>query len=452
MTAVARLMITYFAGTTFLRVVTALGLSAVGGGAAALLYLPPLLGGSGMPSSLSLGAETFLAVLPVFGTLAIVFGASLMPALFARLAASHYVYVLPYGRAKLLLSVFATIVLIATISSATSTVYYVGTPMPLDLVFLRSFVVTALTYSLLYIVLWLTGRSRTSMGLIVGVVVIVATLVLPLRFVAIPSTSLYGPAVACALLWSVFALGFLFAPRLKGTVGQARQALALRAGVATYEGGREIDFVLGTANPWSLALGQIAPILLGTYFLGGFVTAIAPSASTPWLSFLTILSAISGAIASFAATRSRALWLRAHWTRAELFVRVEGAFWRYNCYTLGVLLLMLVALGDYYALPTRTLAFGLGLLALGTTLSTYLGLMVTATLGWGQAVLAAATMLSLMKAAAYVTASATPTLELVALGAALGAAALLFRRLAERRWLKLDWMLCRAEPGVRAAT
>ena len=334
MTAVARLMITYFAGTTLLRVVTALGLSAVGGGAAALLFLPPLLGGIGMPSSLSLGAETFHTLLPVFGTLAIALGASLMPALFARLAASHYAYVLPYGRAKL----------------------------------------------------------------------------------------------------------------------QARQALALREGLATYEGGREIDFVLGTANPWSLALGQIAPILLGTYFLGGFVTAIAPSASTPWFSFLTILSAISGAIASFAATRSRAHWLRAHWTRAELFVRVEGAFWRYNCYTLGVLLLMLVALGDYYALPTRTLAFGLGLLALGTTLSTYLGLMVTATLGWGQAVLAAATMLSLIKAAAYVTASATPQLELVALGAALSAAALLFRRLAERRWLRLDWMLCRAEPSARAAT
>jgi hypothetical protein len=81
---------------------------------------------------------------------------------------------------------------------------------------------------------------------------------------------------------------------------------------------------------WSRSLRSLAA-------LGGehYHPADAPSI---WLFYLTIFSALSGAITSLAATRSRALWLRAHWTRGELFARVEAAFWRHNSYALGVLL------------------------------------------------------------------------------------------------------------------
>jgi hypothetical protein len=131
---------------------------------------------------------------------------------------------------------------------------------------------------------------------------------------------------------------------------------------------------------WSRSLRSLAA-------LGGehYHPADAPSI---WLFYLTIFSALSGAITSLAATRSRALWLRAHWTRGELFARVEAAFWRHNSYALGVLLIVLVAIGTYVGLSTQLLGFGLPLLLLGSAVSTYLGLMMTRGIGWLESVLA----------------------------------------------------------------
>jgi hypothetical protein len=97
------------------------------------------------------------------------------------------------------------------------------------------------------------------------------------------------------------------------------------------------------------------------------------------------------------------------------------------------------------------LAFGMGLLALGVALSTYLGLIVTARVGWRDAILAVAAMLALMATAVYVTAPATATATIVALEAGLAALALFVREVARHRWSRLDWMLCRPEQLVRAS-
>jgi hypothetical protein len=428
MKAVARLMLAYFTGTRLLCVVTVLGVVCVAAGTAALIYLPPLVAQHGLPSRFTLAQETAITMLPVAGMLGVVFGASLMPSMLTRLATSHYAHVLPYGRAKLLASAFCTVALVAAVASATASLYYVHSTFSMRLVFERAFTVCLLAYTLLYVVLWFIGRSH-SIGKLVGLAAAIAVLVLPLRFVATPSIA---PVVT----------------RLKHAFGE-------RFGGASYRGGgREIDFVLGTANPWPLALGQIAPVLIAGYYLRGFVpVGFAPNEATPhpWLFFVTILSVVSGAMTSVAATRSRALWLRADWTRDELFARVERAFWSSSCFALGVLFVALVVIGTYLEMPTRTLAFGLGLLALGTALSTYLGLLITAAIGWRLAVLAVATMLALMIASMYVATPATPTTTFLALEGGLGAAAVVYRRLAARRWAHLDWMLCRPDSTTRAA-
>lgn len=444
MTAIARLIYTNFTGTALLRFITVAGLVAGIGGAAVNLYLPPLTGGSGNPSRLSLALETFFFLLPVVGLLCVVFGASLLPALFARLASSHSLYVLPHGRTKLLASAVATVALTSLFAAGIVVMYYYKTPLTLDLIFERAFAVSFVTASFLYVVLWLTGKGG-AIGLLVGAFVMVATLVLPLRFIAMPSTSLAIPWTACALLWTTFGAGFLLAPRLKAPLGRWRQTLAEILG-STYRGGGEIDFLVGTARPWTLAAGQIVPIAIATYIM-----SLASWAPLAWVFFLTIISVTTGAVASLAATRGRALWLRARWTRAELFRRVENAFWRYNCYMLGVLLLLLVAIGDWLALPTRVLAFGMGLLALGTTLSTYIGLIVTARIGWRDAALAVIVILALMRTAVHVSWPTTPTATIVAYELGLAALALLVREVARRRWSRLDWMLCRPDTVVRAA-
>jgi len=444
MKAIARLIYTNFTGTALLRFITLAGLVAGIGGSALYLYLPPLVGGSGGQSRFSLAQEAIFRVLPIVGLLCFVFGASLLPTLFARLTTSHYLYVLPHGRTKLLVSAFATVALTSLFAAGIVTTYYFKMPFALDLIFQRAFAVSFVTASFLYVVLWLTGKSGT-IGLLVGSFVMIATLVLPLLFIATPSTSLAIPWTACALLWTTFAAGFLLAPTLKAPLGRLRQTFAQLTG-STYRGGGEIDFLIGTARPWTLAAGQIVPIVLATYVMRA--VSWAPLA---WVFSLTIISVTTGAVASLAATRGRALWLRARWTRAELFRHVEDAFLRYNCYTLGVLLLLLVAIGDWLALPTRMLAFGMGLLALGTTLSTYVGLIVTARIGWRDAALAVIVILALMRTAYLASWPATPTATLVAYQLGLAALALLVREIARRRWSWLDWMLCRADTSVRAS-
>ena len=450
MKAVLRLIVTYFTGTPVLRGITALGVIGVVGGCAALVYLPPLVGSQGGPSRFALWQETLFTLTPIAGLLCLVFGPSLLPTLFARLASSHYVYVLPYGRVKLLASAFVTLALVGLVAALTITAYYYRSPLALERVFERALVVSLLTASLLYVVLWLKSRSSSPMGLLVGSLATIATLVLPIRFIAWPSRPLATYWILWALLWCAFGAVFLLAPRHKAALG--RLNLTDRSASAAYDGGNEIAFLIGTARPWALAFGQVVPILMATYFLNGFQPNMAPSAPSPWLFFLTILSILSGAVASLAATRSRGLWLRAHWTRAELFRRVEDAFWRHNSYALGVLLVMLVGVGTYFYLPTAMLAFGMGLLALGTALSTYLGLMITRRIGWTETALAVATMLALMLVAVYVSAPGTPRAKIVALEVLLFAATWVFRDFARRRWTNLDWMLCRADAHVRAST
>jgi hypothetical protein len=344
MKALLRLTLVYFTGTPLLRGITALGLLGVVGGCGALLYLPPLLGQSGGPSRLSLGQEAFFSALPVAGVLCIALGASLLPALVARLASSHYLYVLPHARPKVLASVFATITLVALIAAGATTVYYVRTPLALDVAFSRGFVVALLTYSLLYVVICIAGLARGPIGLLVGSIAVIVTLALPLRIISAPSRSYLGLWILLALAWASFAAAFVLAPRLGPAIRRLAQNTASAFERSSYGRGGEIDYLIGTARPWTLALGQVVPILLATYFLRGF-GRMAPSSLSPWLFFLVILSVLSGTTASRAAMRSRALWLRTDWSRTELFERAEAAFWRHNGYSLGTLLVMLAGLG-----------------------------------------------------------------------------------------------------------
>jgi len=135
-----------------------------------------------------------------------------------------------------------------------------------------------------------------------------------------------------------------------------------------YSKGREVDLMIGTARPWRLALGQAFPIALATFFI---------SLENVWLFYFALCSALSGAMASVAAERSRCLWLRGPWSRAELFSRVEAGFLRQGACSVSVLLLLLAAIGIYREFPIQLLALGIPLLILGTVASTYLGLMMT---------------------------------------------------------------------------
>src|SRR5688572_5833610 len=185
MKTVLKLVLTYFTGTRLLTVTLLLALLAVVGGSASFMYLPPLLAVQGGPSRFPAAVEALIFLMPVAGVIAVALAASMLPTLVARLAASHYLYVLPHGRIKVLASVFVTLTLVALVVAGTTTVYYLRTPLQLDVVFERAFVVALLTSNLLYAVLWLTGRSSSPIGTLIGSIVLIATLLVPLPFIAL---------------------------------------------------------------------------------------------------------------------------------------------------------------------------------------------------------------------------------------------------------------------------
>jgi hypothetical protein len=174
--------------------------------------------------------------------------------------------------------------------------------MPVETVFKRAFGAAA-DSSLLYVVLWLIGRNRGPLGLLVGTVVIIATLTLPLRYVYYPTAQPRLPWIASAVLWTSFALCLLLAPRLRGLAAKVR-TVALRAAwaePAEFRGGHEVDFLIGTAQPWLLASQAYRQRSSPTSLVGRSSQASGCSISRS--------DAVTGTAASFAEPQPRT-WLR----------------------------------------------------------------------------------------------------------------------------------------------
>jgi hypothetical protein len=437
MNAIVRLVLTYHFGAPWLKWFSLSGLTLIASGAIALAFLPQSLG--------SIEAWCLIGVALFF------LGSSAMPLIFGSIARSRQVHLLPYGRFKLLISAFLTTSLMAlplpvlsvlALTAATpertlQAGYYAGGTL-LDFYqttfFWQMFIVVFLTCTWLYVALWFAISSRTMSGSVRALLVLIAIAFVPPSYVRIsPDASLVVPLLITLASWAVLS-GYVLTRSRFGTGVSARLA-ALMPGTS-YAPNRALDLMLGTTAPWVLAGAQFIPLLLTTRFI---------KSAEAWLLFyLTIFSTVSGAIAGGAALRSRSMWLRTAWSRAELFARAEQRFWRHNSFALGVLLFLLIAIAVYSDLPRTQVALGIPLLILGTATSTYLGLMMTRDLRWADNLLAVGVMVVFMATA--ILASAThPRLQLVfTLQILLAATAIACRIVARRRWMQLDWMLCRA--------
>lgn len=442
MKAVGRLMLTYFTGTPLSRWVSLTGLLLIAAGSACLLYLPPLRAGVGQSSSFSLGQEALLLLLPILGVLLFFFGTALMPCIVAHLASSHVIGVLPLGRLKILASAFATLAVVTVLSGLAIVAHFLNFPVNPWTIFIRATSVMLFTYTVLYIIVFWIASSRNTIGVLGGAMLAVATLSLPVQFIGAPATPLHWPLLGTLLIWSIVIAG----PALISRFQVAFLALSTwrtQPAAKPYKPGRELDLLIGVDRPWVLALGQVAPLVTATYFI---------SRSSLWLFYFALFSAISGAITSLAAARSRPLWLRTDWSRSELFTRIEAAFWRNNCYALGVLLLLFVAIGIRSEFEIVPLATGVPLLAVGTAASTYLGLMMTRGVGPLEAFLAIITMTLLMGTAAYAAERTADVGVVIVLESILAVLAVGYRRAAKRRWSSIDWTMCRPDRTLRSAS
>jgi len=444
MKTVARLVLSYFTCTPVLRAFSGLGLMVILVMAYVVVHFPQ--------------REALLWPAPL-GALAFYIGSALMPLMFGRMARSHAIHVLPYGRIKLLASAYITMVIVSLplaglvyLGYSAATTPEVLTPVKyeqwrhyVNQTFWLTFLGSISLAAWLYLAMWFVTSGRSIAGYVKGLLVIMFIFYVPTRALHDLSATISGSAAQVVAIWLIFGTGFLLWPRWKAYSANWRMRPA--DGLATFlrrqVSGREIDLLLGTANPWLLIVAQVVPIVF-TSTIGFYSAAI-------WLFYLTIFSTVAGGIAGQAAERSRALWLRGDWSRDRLFLQVERSFWRHNSYVLGVLILLMVAIGSYNALPVSLLAAGLPLLALGTILSTYLGLMVTRGLRAPEATLAIVVMLALMAVAVLAARSEGQPGDLVAvvvLEALLAVLAVVFRGVARKRWLAIDWMLCRPDRGL----
>ena len=443
MKAIARLVLSYFTCTPVLRVFTAVGLVTI-------------LVSAYVVQRHSQGDALLWFVF--LGPLGVYIGSALMPLMFGRMARSHAIRVLPHGRIKLLISAYLTILIVALPMAVLVWVGYSAATAPavfdpvkyaqwrhyVNEVFWLTFLGSIAIANWLYLAMWFITSERSIAGYVKGLLVIMIIIYAPSRTLHDLSATIAGSVVQVAAVWLVFGTGFLLWPRWKAHSAKWRLWPAGRVGALLKRqvSGREIDLLLGTANPWLLIAAQVVPIV--------FTSTIGFYSAAVWLFYLTIFSTVAGGIAGQAAEHSRALWLRGNWTRDELFLQVERSFWRHNGYVLGVLIVLMVAIGSYAALPMMLLAAGLPLLALGTVLSTYLGLMITRGLRALEIILAIIVMLALMAVAVIAARSDAEPADLITvivLEALLAALALVLRSVAKKRWAGIDWTLCRPDRG-----
>lgn len=437
MKAVARLVYSYFTCSRAMTVFTLVGL---------VLILVSVWVVTSLPQSEHMLAFAFSGIACLF------IGSSLMPLMVGRLAQSHGACILPGARVKLLMSVIITVLLVAL---------PIGLLMPLALVAgvsgqvmdlfnvpglfdyalngaLITYTEACLIFAWLYVMLWFITSRRDMAGFAKAMLVLLALLFVPAREIRELSANISRNLVQMAAFALVFGTGFLLWPRLKAGYLARRQRRATTApATARVISGKEVDLMLGTSNPWLWIATQVLPIAIAAR-IGRFTPDV-------WLFYFTLLSTVSGAIAGQAAERSRALWLRGDWSRERLFSAVERSFWRHNGVVLAALIVAMLGIGKFAGIPAALLAVGPPLLVLGTVLSTYLGLMVTRTIGWLEGSLGVVIVLGLMAVALWVAREDARRWWIVATLAALAVAAAVLRKLASMRWKNLDWMQCRPD-------
>ncbi|MEJ0005825.1 MAG: hypothetical protein WDM77_05420 [Steroidobacteraceae bacterium] len=444
MKAVGRLIYTYFTCTRAQRVFSLVGIIVILISFGLLIY---------SPVSWSIG------LLGLTGVASLFIGSSMMPLMFGRMARGHMSRSLPGARGKLLAGALITVLIVAS-SVPVQLVFALkglpagrhGAPPTAEQIttyhhalmqtFLITYSATILLAFWLYVALWFITSKRNTMGYLQGLIVIALAILAPTRQIVEPDRLVTWDVTVCLATLIAFSVLFLLWPRIAAIAVTRRLATAIRdrRNRPTRTQGREIDLLLGTANPWLLAVGQLVPVLLAARI--GFYSA------SVWLFYLTIFSTVAGAIAGQAAERSRALWLRGDWSTVALFSQVERSFRRHNNFVLGILLILMVAIGSYANLPVMLLLTGVPLLILGTILSTYLGLMITQGLRWSESLLAVGVMLALMAVAVLAARNSDDLWIVAVLESALAVMALTLRYVARNRWAHIDWMKCRSDRAL----
>ena len=289
MSAVLRLVRTYFMGTAITRGLTIAGLVSCVASVLTVTYLP----------------QTFhMLAFVMAGQLLLFCGSGLMPLMFGRMARGNGLALLPHGRLKLLVSAFITVVIVGLpVGLLTPAAFAAGNSVGLSQILanpgalaftvqmgLVTYTSVVLLAGWLYLAMWFLGSQRNASGLFRSLIVVVLLIFLPAREIRELSATTEWNLVLLAISWTVFGVFFLFWPRIKAALSGRGMWRAARPQVASSDtSGREVALILGTGNPWMLIGALALPLLIASR-----TGAQMPSF---WLFFLTIFSTVTGAIA-----------------------------------------------------------------------------------------------------------------------------------------------------------
>jgi hypothetical protein len=435
MKAIGRLLGVYFLGSAVMRWLTLLGLLLILASVYVVLYVPP--------------SEHMLAfALP--GVFAFFFGSSLMPLTLGRLAQSRAACILPGARVKLLASALLAVLLVALPAGLLAPLAFIG-GMSADVskltehpalmaqaqyLALYTYTSCCLAAAWLYLAMWFVSSERSMAGFAKAMVVLLILMLAPQRDAGELGGSIISNLVWIGAFAVIFSVCFLCWPQVKRRLAARRSGDS--GGTASRDlAGKEVDLVLGNAQPWLLILPIVLPMII--------VTRMNDMIPAVWLFFLTISSTVAGAISGQAPERSRALWLRGDWSRVALFTAIERSAWRHNGVVLFALMAVLLGAGSYAGMPVPIMAAGVPLLIVSSVLSTYLGLMLTRGVRWLESLLGAGLMLALMVIALLVGEGNVGLWPIVGMMSAMAALAIGLRQIARRRWARIDWSLCRRE-------
>jgi hypothetical protein len=452
MRAVLRLLWIYFTGSALGRRISAVTALLFSSALVVAFFFPEwgLMFQTGYMPDASLALVLVVTAVPVLTILGLFFGTFMLPLVIGQLSTTRRLHALPNGRAIVLSSAFACVTLIAFAFT-----FLMLSPLPAPYregLYLREFSGALVGFTLLYVALWFVVQSRTAFGKLTSSMLFIAVLSIPA--VLAPHIGVAERLATALVLWTAIALWVgrfdpargrfdrlvtrLLSPGIASATRQDSPTNGPDTQPATrVSEHRRLDALVGTANPWVLALAQIVPFLIALLFVRD---------PEGLLFYLALFAVLTGAVASLAARRSRALWLRAHWTRDEIFAHLERSFWRQNRYALLWLAAAHISICAYFSLPLRTVTLGLPLLGLGIAASTYLGFMTTRRIGWVEIPLVLAAMLLVMYMAMSIPDGRTPDAVIVAVELGLLAAAFSFRQLARRRWHRIDWALVGPAP------
>lgn len=403
-------------------------------------------------------SSSSLFVSPAFGFAAAsaYFAATLfIPSTFSRLARSRSLDLLPYGRLKLMAVALMTTVFLAfpvPVGLAVAKCVIAAQTLPdggqrgLVARMLEEFQaswfwyavgIAVLVYTWLYLVMWSAAAVRNWLSRAFARTFMLACLLpVPLvhyLWVTRSDAPIAGVYTLVIVVCGLFTFGFLFRPRTRIVASAYFSGLEKLRPIhwqTHFVAGNETRWVLGLRRHWILTA------LIGIYALS-LLSSV--KARNGWLFYLTFFAMVFGGLPASIVAKARGLWLRRPWSRLQLFAQVERLLWGNATWTVALLVLCGVWVGNLAGFSWLLIVFGALHVVVTAVASVYLGLIQTRR-SWGDAVIGIATFGIAMLGAA---AAQGDLIGVPIVTALLAVVVMALRVLARRRWMELDWMRCK---------